>query len=377
MSQPPLAPLRIAMLLESDGPGGAEYMLIQLAEELRRRGHSIVPVGPAKGLGWLDRVLRERGFSPDRFTLRHPLDWQCLKDLAAMLRRSNVDVVHGHEFTMALYGTAAARLIGKPAVITIHSAQYVSLALRRRFALSCAARSSHALVAVSSETARTLERRLWLRSGAVTTIHNGIVERPGRADGVRDGIGACSDETLLLAVGNLYPVKGHPVLLDALQRLQADAPVRWRLVVAGRGRHKASLEERTAALGLGEHVRFLGHRDDVPDLLAAADVFVMPSLREGLPLAILEAMFAGKPIVASGVGGIPEAITSGEHGLLVPPSDPVALSEALRAVLADPALRLRLGEAARRRAQEEFRVEHMADRYERIYRESTRRGPSR
>jgi glycosyltransferase involved in cell wall biosynthesis len=365
------------MLLESDGPGGAEYMLIQLAEELRRRGHSIIPVGPAKGLGWLDRVLRERGFDPHRFTLRRPLDWQCLKGLAATLRRSGVDVVHGHEFTMALYGTAAARLIGKPAVITIHSAQYVSLALRRRLALSLAARSSRAMVAVSSDTARTLEQRLWLRSGAVTTIHNGIIERPGRSDGVRDAIGARPDEILLLAVGNLYPVKGHPVLLDALQRLQDAAPARWRLVVAGRGRNKAALEERAATLGLRELVHFLGHRDDVPDLLAAADVFVMPSLREGLPLAILEAMFAGKAIVASGVGGIPEAITSGEHGILVEPGDPAALSEALRALLSDPAVRLRLGDAARRRAQAEFRVGEMADRYERIYRESVRRDPSR
>ena len=371
------APLRIGMLLESDGPGGAEYMLIQLAEELRRRGHSIIPVGPAKGLGWLDRVLRERGFDPHRFTLRRPLDWQCLKGLAATLRRSGVDVVHGHEFTMALYGTAAARLIGKPAVITIHSAQYVSLALRRRLALSLAARSSRAMVAVSSDTARTLEQRLWLRSGAVTTIHNGIIERPGRSDGVRDAIGARPDEILLLAVGNLYPVKGHPVLLDALQRLQDAAPARWRLVVAGRGRNKAALEERAAVLGLRELVHFLGHRDDVPDLLAAADVFVMPSLREGLPLAILEAMFAGKAIVASGVGGIPEAITSGEHGILVEPGDPAALSEALRALLSDPAVRLRLGDAARRRAQAEFRVGEMADRYERIYRESVRRDPSR
>jgi glycosyltransferase involved in cell wall biosynthesis len=309
--------------------------------------------------------------------LRRPLDWQCLKGLAATLRRSGVDVVHGHEFTMALYGTAAARLIGKPAVITIHSAQYVSLALRRRLALSLAARSSRAMVAVSSDTARTLEQRLWLRSGAVTTIHNGIIERPGRSDGVRDAIGARPDEILLLAVGNLYPVKGHPVLLDALQRLQDAAPARWRLVVAGRGRNKAALEERAAALGLRELVHFLGHRDDVPDLLAAADVFVMPSLREGLPLAILEAMFAGKAIVASGVGGIPEAITSGEHGILVEPGDPAALSEALRALLSDPAVRLRLGDAARRRAQAEFRVGEMADRYERIYRESVRRDPSR
>jgi glycosyltransferase involved in cell wall biosynthesis len=332
-SAPPA--LTVAMLLESDGPGGAEFMLIQLAEELRRRGHRIFPIGPAKGLGWLDRVLRERGFEPGKFTLRRPLDLQCLRELTAMLRHAQVDVVHGHEFTMALYGAAAARRLRRPAVLTIHSAHYVSLAMRRRVALSWAARKSRAMVAVSA---------------------------------VREGLGVRADDVLMLAVGNLYPVKGHPVLLDALQRVATRAPGPWRLVVAGRGRNKAALEERARELGLAEHVQFLGHRDDVPDLLAAADVFVMPSLREGLPLAILEAMFAGKAIVASGVGGIPEAITPGEHGLLVPPGDPVPLAEALLTVLSDASLRHRLGDAARRRADVEFRVGHMADRYERVYR---------
>jgi glycosyltransferase involved in cell wall biosynthesis len=313
-------------------------------------------------------VLRERGFEPGKFTLRRPLDLQCLRELTAMLRHAQVDVVHGHEFTMALYGAAAARRLRRPAVITIHSAHYVSLAMRRRVALSWAARSSRAMVAVSAETARTLEQRLWLRPGAVTTIHNGIVERAGTADGVREGLGVRSDEVLMLAVGNLYAVKGHPVLLDALHQLATRAPGPWRLVVAGRGRNKAVLEERTRELGLTDRVQFLGHRDDVPDLLAAADVFVMPSLREGLPLAILEAMFAGKAIVASGVGGIPEAITPGEHGLLVPPGDPVQLADALLTVLSDVSLRRRLGDACRRRADAEFRVGHMADRYERVYR---------
>lgn len=368
MTRPASGPLRIALLLESDGPGGAEYMLIQLAEELRRRGHIIVPVGPAKGLGWLDKVLRERGFEPEQFRLRRALDPQCLREMIAMLRAHRVDIVHGHEFTMALYGAAAARFLRKPAVITIHSAQYVSLALRRRAALGWAARSSAATVAVSAETARTLEHRLWLRPGSVTTIHNGIVERPGTAEGVRAGLDVGSDEILILAVGNLYPVKGHPVLLEALHLVDGERAGKWRLVVAGRGRKKPILEERARELGLADRVQFLGHRDDVPNLLAAADIFVMPSLREGLPLAVLEAMFAGKAIVATGVGGIPEAITSGEHGILVPPGDAAALSRALSQALGDAALRRRFGTAARARAQAEFQVGHMADRYERVYR---------
>src|SRR5689334_10687465 len=102
-------PLRIALMLESDGPGGAEVMLLQLAEELRRRGHDVLPVGPDNGSGWLAGQFRERGFTPATFSLRRPLDFNCLRGLAHLLRDKRIQVVHSHEFAMAVYGAAAAR----------------------------------------------------------------------------------------------------------------------------------------------------------------------------------------------------------------------------------------------------------------------------
>src|SRR5581483_746525 len=156
----------------------------------------------------------------------------------------------------------------------------------------------------------------------------------------------------------------------ALARLEAEGlGVPWRLAIAGGrgGPERDRLAAFAAEHRMSDRVHLLLKRDDVPDLNAAADVFCMPSLWEGLPLALLEAMLAGKAIVASAASGIHEAIADGEQGLLVPPGDDAALAHALGKVLLDPNLRARLGEAARRRAEAEFTIERMADRYERLY----------
>jgi glycosyltransferase involved in cell wall biosynthesis len=249
----------------------------------------------------------------------------------------------------------------------MHGAQTVMNAWRRRAALAWAFRGSRATVGVSDDTTTYMAQRLKLRTGIVTTVRNGIPVRPGNGGSVRKALGIRPDELLFVAVGNLVPRKGHRVLIQALAPLTTPDLPGWRLAIAGRGRQKEPLQQLASELGIADRVHLLGHRDDVPDLLAAADVFVMPSLWEGLPLAILEAMFAGKPVVASAISGIPEAITSGEQGLLVPGGDVAALSAALREMLVDPARRTAFGEAGRRRAEAEFTIAHMTDAYERLY----------
>lgn len=355
-------------MVETGGPGGAEHMLLHLAEELRRRGHEVCPVGPADRGPWLAGQFRARGFEPERYTMRRNLDVGCLRALAATLRRRGVDVVHSHEFTMGVYGAAAARLIGRPHVLTMHGGRYYAERLQRRVALSAAARASRT-VGVSAAAAADLERTLWLRRGSVRVIPNGIA--PSRGDGsrLRAELGLAPDALLVVAVGNLYPVKGHVVLVRALAALhRAGVDGELHVAIAGRGEEEPALRAAAASAGVADRLHLLGYRDDAADVVAAADVFAMPSLSEGLPLAILEAMNAGKPIVASRVGGIPEALADGEHALLVPPGDHAALAAALRRLLDDHALRQRLGCAARRRARECFSVERMTDEYERLYR---------
>lgn len=363
-------PLRIGLWLESDGPGGAELVVFRMAEELRRRGHHVVPMGPAKGVGWLGAKFRDAGFTPTVFTLRRPLDWGCFRDLVTQIRQDRLNLVHSHEFTMAVYGAAAARTAGRPHITTMHGNQIMTAALRRRIALRWAFRRSAATVAVSAETRRHLDTTLGLAPGVVQVIRNGVPDRPGDPDPIRRELGVRPDELLLVAVGNLDARKGHIFLLRALQQLSASGlRTAWRVAIAGGrgGDEREALEAFAREHGFHDRLHLLTHREDIPNLLAAADVFAMPSLWEGLPLALLEAMLAGKPIIASRISGIPEAVTDEVEGLLCVPGDVTSLSEALRRLLPNPDLRSRLAGAALARARREFTVEAMVDAYEARY----------
>lgn len=365
---PGTGPRTIALMIECDGPGGAEIMLMQTAEELRRRGHRVVPVLPDRGEGWLGEEFRKRGFGHETFSIRRPLDPGCLRGMIRMLREQRIDIVHSHEFTMAVYGAAAARWIGVPHVITWHGSQTAMDALRRRMALRWAFRQSRSVVAVSQSTHADLVERLGVTPSNLTTIPNGIAFHAGVRDPLRRTLGLTPDDVLIVAVGNLVPRKGHHVLLQALAALPPDAAAaRWHVAIAGGGEAEGSLREFSAAAGIAERVHLLGHRGDVADILAAADIFTMPSLWEGLPVAMLEAMFAGRPIVASGVSGIPEAITSAEEGSLVPPGDPTLLAAALAPLITDAGRRARMGAAARERAEARFSVRMMVDDYLQAY----------
>jgi glycosyltransferase involved in cell wall biosynthesis len=278
---------------------------------------------------------------------------------------------------MAVYGTAAARMMGIGAVITMHGGKYAFEARRRRMALRWAFRRSGAVVAVSEASRAELLARVGQPPGGIHVIHNGIRFVPAdRGDGVRRELGAAPDESVIVAVGNLYPVKGHLFLLKALAVLRDRHPeLKWRLAIAGTdgfggtaGGEGPTLRRFAEEHGLADRLHLLGFRTDVPDLLAAADIFAMPSLSEGLPMALLEAMFAGKAIVASAVGGIPEVISHEREGLLVPPGDPDGLAAALVRLLIDETLRRAMGNEARKRAEEAFSIEAMANEYERVYR---------
>lgn len=361
-------PLTVSLMLESDGPGGAEKMVLLLADELRERGFRVCPVGPEVGLGWLEKEFRQRGFRPERFHLRRPLDVRCLAGLVRTLRRRRIDVIHAHEFTMAVYGAAAAVLLRRPLVVTMHGGRSYQDRRRRRIALRWALGQSAKAVAVSESTRTELAASLNVNEASIRVIPNGIRPEPGNPARPRRELAIGKREILILSVGNLYPVKGHEVLLRALGRLHNRRPgLDWRLAIAGRGRKRESLEALARERGIGSLVHFLGHRDDVPDLLSAADVFVMPSFSEGLPLALLEAMFAGKAIAASSVGGIPEAVQGERDALLVPPGDDQALASAMERLLTDPWLRSRLGVRAKRRAAGRFSASGMATRYADIY----------
>jgi glycosyltransferase involved in cell wall biosynthesis len=223
---------------------------------------------------------------------------------------------------------------------------------------------------VSNATRLQFAKDLSIPADSFKVVHNGVPLTQGTADGVRRELGFSNGEIVILAVANLERNKNHRMLLEACVSIEEEGlKFPWHLIIAGgRGGDEYSpLMEYIDSQKLQDRVHVLIGRNDIPDLLALADIFAMPSLREGLPMALLEAMMAGKAIVASATGGIPEAIYDGREGILVPPGKMDALKQGLRALMTDPARRRSLGAAALARATREFTVQVMADHYLELY----------
>jgi glycosyltransferase involved in cell wall biosynthesis len=365
---------RIAHLIESDGPGGAERVVAHLATALQLAGIENVAFLPADGEGWLAKQLEGSGVAIESFRIDRPISPPCARSLEQAFRRHRITLAHSHEFSMAVYGAWASWRAGIPHVITMHGGRYYAKRLRRRLALRAAIALSGQTVAVSAPLARDLSRDLLVPTSRILSIPNGVPHvRPDRVT-LREELHLGPDDLLLVSVGNLYPVKGHQHLIDALALL-ADRYPTLHLAIGGRGELADALSSRARDYGLANRVHLLGLRSDVAAVLAAADVFVLPSLSEGLPLALLEAMFAGRPIVASDVGEVAVALARGEAGVLVEPGNAVALSAALHAVLSDPHRARELGECAARRAVAEYDLSQMVRRYVRTYEDLVRVGP--
>lgn len=358
--------MRVGLAIETDIPGGAETVLLELTKELQARGHQVVPLGFSGQEGWLTSRFAEIGLKRDLLDVSGPFGLGSVSEIASTIRKHRLDVLHSHEFGFAVCGSLAARLAGCRHVITMHGGSYATQRLRRRLALRVAAALSSCTVAVSDSLRETLEESLRLRKQSIVVVHNGVAGVSSEGARIRDQLGLGAGDVLALAVGNLFEVKGHDVLIEAVSKLpRFDG--RLVVAIAGRGHLEMKLRSLAESLGIASQIHLLGFRADVSNLLDGADIFVMPSLSEGLPMAMIEAMLAGKAIVASDAGGIRELLDNGNVGLMVPPSDSAALAERLIELATDAGLRERLGTAARARALKHFTAAAMADRYLSLY----------
>ncbi|MGI0016318.1 MAG: glycosyltransferase, partial [Nitrososphaera sp.] len=351
------------------GPGGAEKMLTSLVENLdRSRYRSVVCLLRD---GWLRHQLQSRGIETMVIPQHYSLDFVWLFRLAQLLKERFIRVMHAHEFAMNVYGSLLSKITGIPIIATVHGKSYYWVKWRRRMAYRFVARQS-IMVAVSEDLKRFLMRQVTIHPDNIRVVHNGIDLHRYAADDLRNTIRkelGINARPVIGTVGNLYAVKGQAYLLRACAIVAKDFPD-FVLLVAGRGEQLASLDAEARCLGIGGNVKFLGFREDIPTLLQAMDVFVLPSVSEGLPLSILEAMALEKPVVASNVGGIPEVVKNGITGYLVPPKDPEALAENILLLLHHTQLAAHLGTSGRRRVQEAFSLEQMIQEYQSLYERS-------
>jgi glycosyltransferase involved in cell wall biosynthesis len=299
--------------------------------------------------------------------------------LARLMRERRIDVVNGHNPSGAMYGTLAARLAGVPVSFrTEHSIHYPGRGFRFYGPLEALlTRLTERVICVCEASRASHAPRFPGLSARFVTVLNGIAESAGPPRGreaTRAALGLAPDQAVALTVGSLTPQKSQDVLLRAMAAARPRAPGAV-LLVAGEGRLRDPLLALHGELGLGDSVRFLGARNDVPDLMEACDVFVLSSSREGLSVTLLEAMRAARATIATAVGGNAEAVADGVTGRIVPVGGVDAMSAALAELLGDGARRAAFGAAGRDRWRERFTARRMVGATEALYREAlARRG---
>ncbi len=361
---------RVLQLLATGGNGGAQESYTGLLLRLDRSRYDVRALSLSAG----SAVQRLRALGVNVDVIAEADDELAVRELAAWLRREEIDLVHAHMYRAEVIGTRAAVAAGVPVIFaTVHSSRVRSpedVAL-----LAGLTPMMDRLIVPSDAIAHKV--RCEGREGArYAVIPNGVdlsrFTTPAPPSTVRAEFGIPASAPLVGVVARLEAEKGHRYLLDAWPAVLAAAPDAW-LLIAGEGSEADALRLRARSLGIAQRVAFTGRREDISALTAELSVAVLPSLREAQGISILEAMARRVPVVASAVGGIPEVITSGVDGILVPPADAEALAAAISRLLADAQLRRRIGEAGYRTVAERYSIDAQVRRIEAVYDEELAR----
>lgn len=371
-------PIRVLWLIKGLGPGGAERLLVSAAQVRDREAFHYEAAYLLPWKNHLVPLLEESSLPVTCLDVTDEKDLRWTARLRRVLTAGRYDVVHVH----SPYVAGLCRLVVKtlprsvrPALVSTEHNIWSSFAAPTRLLNAWTSRLDAAHLAVSEDVRQSMAPRL---RGDVQVVVHGVplvevrAALPERAE-MRQALGIEEGTVLVGTVANYRPQKAYDDLLQAAHRLvTSSAPVRF--VAVGQGPLEADITALHTRLELGARFQLLGYRADAVSVMAACDLFVLASRHEGLPVALMEAQVLGLPVVATAVGGIPEVVTDGVHGLLVPPSQPDLLAEAISQLAGDPDRRARMGEAAQRSGAQ-FDIRNATERVERIYERVSGRMP--
>jgi len=369
--------MKILYVITAAEFGGAPLHVLQLVEYMVKKGHEVgLVAAPEPRLMEGARKLGARIF-PNPHFVRPIRPWKDLRALWRVfraIRQFKPDLVSAHSTKAGFAARFSCAVLRVPVIFTAHGWAFTEgkSSLARYFlalAERLSAKVTKKIICVSEHDKKLALRFRVAPEQKLTVIHNGM--EPSlylNADGskVRSELGLRGDQILTTMVARFVPQKDHATLLQAISSLSEG---KYKFALVGGGERENLYRERVERQRLTNNVIFLSERRDVPQILAASDIFVLSSNWEGLPRSIIEAMMAGLPVVATRVGGVPELVADGVTGFLVPPRDPDALAEALQKLIADPELRRRMGQAGREKALKEFTLGRMLRETERVYRE--------
>ncbi len=349
--------LNIILALHSHKCGGAEKHALYLMESLIQSGHSAAYAGPRDS--WLWEESKRAGIQSLSLPMHGTYDFYSVLKLAHFAKKIKAGLVHAHLTRGAFYGGLASKLSGVPCVATAHATH-----THKHFQMS------ERLIAVSQAVKDNLVKK-GLKPEKISVIHNSVPEvgpaSPEEKAEKRTALGIKGSDIALFMAARFIEDKGHDLAIEALRTINNP---RLHLFLAGKeeGEFHKKIEKTVMDYGLHDRVIFLDHREDVPALLGAMDIYLAPSRREAMPLSILEALSAGLSVIASDTGGIPEAITNGENGFLFRNGSWQELAGLIKRLADDKPLQKRLGENAYTSFKEKFTLRAMAEKTMDVYR---------
>jgi sugar transferase (PEP-CTERM/EpsH1 system associated) len=349
--------------------GGLEKLTIDLASRLNDIGCNSIICCLESG-GELAETAKNKGVKIISCDKRHGIDVSAIWKLYRILKKNRIEAVHTHNMAPLIYGTISARLAGIPVVINTRHGPDDKAKNRSVYRLIWSMNDS--IIAVSEDVKRQLLSNNQIGDDRIKVIHNGIdLDKCIKNTDIkakRRSLGINNESLVIGATSRLCEKKDQMTLLNAFSLVEKKVN-NAILVFVGDGPLRVSLEQHSIRLGMRNKVLFLGFMEDVETIVQVFDVFALSSLAEGVSLCILEAMAAGKPVVATKIGGNPEVVVDGETGILVPPKDASVMADAIIKLLNDAELRERMGAAGRRRVEEKFSLDRMVREYESIYEE--------
>lgn len=352
--------------------GGTELNAVRVAEQMTARGHH-VEVFTLRPEGTMGTRYAAAGIPVHPVPVRSLVGLHTLRQIrvfAARLRAGRFDVVHSHDLYTNVVATCAARLAGVPAVVA--SKRWMQWGRAHRTLNRAAFRLAHTVLGNSGRVGASLTEEDGVPRGRVAVVPNFVEEAAferwpaGETASRRHALGIAPDAPVVGIVARLREEKDHALLLDAIALVRQRVP-EVRLVLVGDGPEQEALERRADALGLREAVVFAGHLPNRPNPHQLFDVSVLCSKHEGFPNTLVEAMAASRPVVATAVGGVPDAVVDGTTGVLVPPGDAARLAEAIVGLLRDAGAARRMGEAGHAVARERFHAPVVMQRLLRMY----------
>ncbi len=356
--------------------GGAEVLVDRMVRHLSGRFRCLVAVLDA--VGQIGERLRQDGFTVEHLHRGPGIDLACARRLRHLVRQHHVSLLHAHQYTPFLQAMLSRGLSGQvPVLLTEHGRHVPDLpSLKRKIVNRLLLKPQDRLVGCGEAVRQALIDNEGLPAGRVEVVYNGMdLEHSGTMSSdtrvsVRAECGFQQDDFVVVQVARLHALKDHQTALRAVDRARREQP-RIRLLIVGDGDERTAIEQTVAERNLHEHVRLVGTRTDVPRLLEAADVFLLTSISEGIPLTVIEAMAAARPVVATRVGGLPEMVEHGVTGFLCEPRNDRAVASRLVELALVPERGHLMGRAGRITAERRFSLQQMLRTYAEIYEQMT------